>query len=817
MAQSQLTGVVIDSVSSQPLARANVMLQRSGRTVKFVRTGADGSFSIMANRGDSLSVTFLGYAKKVVAATNNDAARIRMVPSDFVLNEVSIKAGRVFAKQDTISFSLSDYASQRDNSLKDVLKKLPGVDIADNGQISFNGKAINRFTVESLDLTGGRYNKITDLLKAKDVDRAEVIEHDQPVRALRNKVFTDNVALNIKLKAEARDRWLITLRPGAVVQFPLEQTRPQGGADAMQIGKQKQRMYDVRYDRSGRDLTSDDSILAFGGTTGYGNGEDVPEWFSQPSLSTPIDAERLRMNRSWDMGVKEVRRRGEEGERRITAGYYHTNESQQTGNSSTYYFDPDEPESTDETSDKLMKNDRLYMDFTQSTNDSTAYSKEYFLLEGTRKDGLSQLRSDALGIVAQRVTSPQLRVNNTYSRTWPTPRRAIAVESVVDFRHAPMKMTVDGDVSRLYTTLFHTDEAVSLTLYRPFLTHRYTARVKAEHINVNGGNTLVAMTAQPWWQYKNRKLRATLNVPIEWNIYTRQDKQLLDYSPSVFFNFQARNRHELWGTLGYTKSTGGWSQFLLDEYSSNYRTLVRHNGVIPRTGNLYATVSYDYKRTLAEFFSSFSLSANRTWANMMTEMTIDDGRYVLNSVAHNNITNSVSANATVSKGIFSWHTKLKLGLNYSYVEGSQLSSSALSDYSANVLTATPSITFSPSFGTFEYSGRFTLNAMKTEGVAQQTLLGWTQRGSYTHSIGKIDLSVAAVHYRNELQSCSKINTFLLDGSAVWRLRKLRLSLSARNLLNKRDYTVTTYSGVLSSTSWYKLRPRELVLDVQVSL
>lgn len=44
-----------------------------------------------------------------------------------------------------------------------------------------------------------------------------------------------------------------------------------------------------------------------------------------------------------------------------------------------------------------------------------------------------------------------------------------------------------------------------------------------------------------------------------------------------------------------------------------------------------------------------------------------------------------------------------------------------------------------------------------------------------------------------------------------------LSLSARNILNKQDYRLTTYSGVTSSTAWYRLRPREVLLEAQVSL
>lgn len=60
------------------------------------------------------------------------------------------------------AYDLTRFATERDNSLKDVLRKLPGVEISDNGEIQVNGKAISRFTVEGLDMTGGRYNQLEE-------------------------------------------------------------------------------------------------------------------------------------------------------------------------------------------------------------------------------------------------------------------------------------------------------------------------------------------------------------------------------------------------------------------------------------------------------------------------------------------------------------------------------------------------------------------------------------------------------------------------------------------------------------------------------
>lgn len=238
-AQQSVTGIVADSATQEPLPMAAVTLMRDGKPVTFTNTDDKGAFSIAAKTGDCLSVSFLGYRKHTVRVILGQHVSIQMVPEAFELREVQVRSGRIVGLKDTVSYDLSKFADKRDSSLKDVLKKLPGVNIDENGKISFNGKEINRFTVEDLDLTGGRYDRLNETLKPEDVDRAEVIQHDQPVKALRDKVFTDNVAMNIKLKPGARDKWMVTLRPAADVAFPLKGTEPMGGADVLQIGQKR--------------------------------------------------------------------------------------------------------------------------------------------------------------------------------------------------------------------------------------------------------------------------------------------------------------------------------------------------------------------------------------------------------------------------------------------------------------------------------------------------------------------------------------------------------------------------------------------------
>lgn len=77
--------------------------------------------------------------------------------------------------------------------------------------------------------------------------------------------------------------------------------------------------------------------------------------------------------------------------------------------------------------------------------------------------------------------------------------------------------------------------------------------------------------------------------------------------------------------------------------------------------------------------------------------------------------------------------------------------------------------------------------------------------------------MSGVYYHNEIASSPSVSTFLMDASAVWRLKGVRIRALLRNILNKKEYTTTTYSGVGIFTNSYELRPREFLISIQFNL
>lgn len=826
-AQEEISGYVEDSLTHNRLANVSVTLLRNGKPLKFTRSKEDGTFtlSVAEKQGtDMLQATYMGYKKQKTPISSSGNTIISMASTSFVLKEVQVKGSRITGR-DTISFDLTRFANERDNNLKDVLKKLPGVDIEKNGRINYNGKPINRFTVEGLDLTGGKYNQLEENIKAKDVKKAEIIEHDQPIKALQNKTFTDNVAMNIALKDSARDKLLPTIKPYLLVGSP---THVGGELNLMQIGKKKQMMYDVAYDRTGKNLGYSLEVLA--SYSGRLAAASLPSWHSAPSLDSPIDDERLRFNTTQKYSINHIKKNKQDAESRIEANYLRQVVRQQRENTSIYNLGGDAPITTTEQNHKTMISDIFQLEWENKVNQTNHYGNENISLNVSQNDGLSNI-NDTL---SQRIRIPHLDLSGSIYRLFVHKKSQLSWRSTADYHHGVSDLYVNDSRNRLRTNLWHTAHALSWQKNRFHWMQQYQVTFDANNIHVNNDGTAtnsdefdknegksrnsLNLTGQfiPFWQYKTETFRMSLSPDFVWERFTYSQKTLWAVSPTIYMNKKLSFRQEMTAYAGYNTSTGNATNYVLNQYRRSYRSWYVSSDIIPITRSLYGKISYNYKRPIKEIFFSASLNANRYWTNTASDLRIVDGNYYTSLYKQNSKSDNIGGSLYISKGFYELNLKTRLTATYNYSNGEQYSSGKAIGYTANTYTLKPSIDFSPSWCAFSYEGEFTIYDSKSQNQAVSSLFDWKQTFSATATISHVDLTFSLVHYHNELQEGNKLNTLLGDASAVWRMKKLRLSAELRNIFNKKNYVETIYSGISTLTDSYHLRPRELMITAQYS-
>ena len=110
---------------------------------------------------------------------------------------------------------MASFRSKADRNIEDVIKKLPGVEVSENGGISYNGERINRFYIEGLDVVGGRYAIATRNISPDDIISVEVFENHQPKQVLKNIDITNKAALNLKMKRKSMLKPVGNVKGGA--------------------------------------------------------------------------------------------------------------------------------------------------------------------------------------------------------------------------------------------------------------------------------------------------------------------------------------------------------------------------------------------------------------------------------------------------------------------------------------------------------------------------------------------------------------------------------------------------------------------------
>ena len=221
-------GTVYDFDSAEPLYPANVSIyQISGTDSTFIggaSTEEDGTF-VVANlkAGNYVAhVTFIGYddANKNFTlrsgSTTTDLGKITMRGGQ-MLEEVAISAvvAKVQMINDTVMFNSAAYKLPEGSSVEDLIRKLPGVQIGSDGNITVNGKSVSRIlvngkeffnddkTVALTQLTADMIEKVKAYEKQSDLARQTGIDDGE-----------EETVLDLQVKKGMAKGWFGNLQVG---------------------------------------------------------------------------------------------------------------------------------------------------------------------------------------------------------------------------------------------------------------------------------------------------------------------------------------------------------------------------------------------------------------------------------------------------------------------------------------------------------------------------------------------------------------------------------------------------------------------------
>ena len=211
--QTVIQGSITDAVDSTTLPFVSAILYQyqSNKIINYTQSDVDGNYQLKVPSELSiltLKTSRLGYhpfEQDIVLGSEKDTTIVfsfQLTPKAEQLQEVVVQ-GPIIVKKDTIIYDVAHFTQARDQTLEDVLAKIPGFKIRGDGEIEVNGKAIQKVLIDGEEVTDAGTALLTRSISPEDVKNVEV-RMDEKNTKLKESLLdaTEYVVLDIKLKEE---------------------------------------------------------------------------------------------------------------------------------------------------------------------------------------------------------------------------------------------------------------------------------------------------------------------------------------------------------------------------------------------------------------------------------------------------------------------------------------------------------------------------------------------------------------------------------------------------------------------------------------
>lgn len=816
-----LRGTVVDADTEKPVVGCIVKSKGA-----FVATGKDGRFVIKPKAGaDSISFRFMGYESRSLPVTA-DFSCVRLRPKATRLNDVIVEAPDIYAKGDTLVFNVAKYANAKDNAIVDVIKRLPGIKVEEDGTIKYQGKPINKFYLDGNDFIGGQYGLATNNISHKDVASVEVMENHQPVKALEGIEFPEEAGINLKLKEDARSRWVGVAQAAAGVQPFLYD----GSVYTMRITPKKQNIITIRADNTGWNPANEiqehdfDDMFSSDYTSSL-----WPEYISADIVNAPLTEKRTRDNLSWLANAITAWKSGDTS-MRLKLNYMGDRLDYNSG-LTTDYFSSQIPQFVRNNSQRTQTHD-LSVQFFSQTNKRGYYLKEKFTVAGVWDKSNSAITGSF--DIAQRVSRKSFSADNDLKLVKRNEKKLFTLISRNSFERSPDRLLVAGDedaMQSLGTTDFRSTTETKFGKMARFWKYYVSGGLDLNwhrmnsYLNGLGGfdNTgiheafLLNLYATPQVDYERNGWRVSFRMPLKWRHYSITGQHdYINASPRLYVKRQLTAKSDISASVAYNLGSPQPYLNIGAPVLSDYRNLFIAENPDKYSQNVTATLSYRYRNPLKSLFFNLSASYNHSRSSIMSNQLFV-GDFIVSTYADRlDNRDSWYVKSGFSKGL--GHSKMVVGCD---ADASTASASSMRDnemipyrqiaagvkpYFKGSITRWLSVNYEASYG----FSKLKINEITNNSHNfRQNMFATIISNDY------VQFTIGTEHFLTRFPEGNTANLVLLDTSAVWRINgKVRLSLTANNLLNRRSYRYVNYGSLSRSEHYFQIRQRSILASVQ---
>ncbi len=607
VAQEKVWGKIIDGETHEPIAGVVVQsLNRQGKATTFASSDSNGAFSLkISDATDSISFRCLGYEPLKLPVGYAFTTGVELWQKATQLKDVIVHAPDIYTTGDTLVFNVARYANASDNAIIDVIKRLPGIKVEDDGTIKYQGKPINKFYIDGDDILGGQYGLATNNISHKDVKSVEVMENHQPVKALEGIDFPEEAGINIKLHEGAKGNWVGVAKAGTGVQPWLYD----GSMYAMRIASKVNNILTLRAGNTG--WNPDEQILEhdFNDMSFTGYSESLwRENITADIVNAPLNEKRTRDNLSWLANSITAWKRGDTS-MRLKLNYVGERLDYNSG-LHTDYFSQTIPEFIQNSSLRTKSQD-VSAQFNAQVNKRGYFLKEKFTVKGEWENSRSSI-SGSFDLF-QRILRRNLAANNDLKLIKRNDKKLFELTSRNSFSHRPDRLFVSGGEDAM--------QSIGTTDFRSTTESRWGKFGRFWKFYINGGidlnyhktnlmligldsfdnddetiSFLSNVYATPQFDYDRRGWLLSIKIPVKWlHQSVNGQRDYINVLPRFYVRKYMTAKSELSASVSYQLGSPQAYMYILVPVLSDYHNLFVANDIDKYSQNISSTISYRYR------------------------------------------------------------------------------------------------------------------------------------------------------------------------------------------------------------------------------
>ncbi len=226
--KTTVTGRVLDSESAEALSYATVQILKADTTSMIAggTTNLNGYYNVKNVPAGQyvMKVSYIGYhnffrqVEIKQGQTEFNGGTIILTPNSVVLEEAVIKGTlkQVEVKEDTLIFNADAFKVPEGSVLEELIKKIPGAEVGNDGSIKINGKTVSKILVEGKEFFSNDRNMAMKNLPSNIVEKVKTYDKQSDMAKMTGiDDGEEETVIDLSIKKGMKNGWFGSVDLGA--------------------------------------------------------------------------------------------------------------------------------------------------------------------------------------------------------------------------------------------------------------------------------------------------------------------------------------------------------------------------------------------------------------------------------------------------------------------------------------------------------------------------------------------------------------------------------------------------------------------------